>query len=99
MQIPYYLDLSIGFDRPGLSPGASASFFADTDIYTPEPETAALATIAILLLAVFGPKLSLGECGPARNRNLQRSVENALRGRRARGARAIGNYRCARRVM
>ncbi|HJU11672.1 MAG TPA: hypothetical protein VJ728_12385 [Candidatus Binataceae bacterium] len=70
MQTPYYLDLSIGFDRPGLSPGASASFFADTDIYTPEPETAILTAIAILLLAVFAPKLPLGERGPARHRNL-----------------------------
>ena len=50
---PYFSEVFIQFDQPGLSPGASATIFADADVATPEPGTAALMAAAFIILTLL----------------------------------------------
>ena len=50
---PYFSEVFIQFDQPGLSPGAGATIFADADVVTPEPGTAALMAAALTFLTLL----------------------------------------------
>jgi hypothetical protein len=48
---PFYLEITIALDRPGLSPGANATFFASADFVAPEPGPAVLILGGLAALA------------------------------------------------
>jgi hypothetical protein len=49
----YYDGFTLRFDGPGLSPGASATVFADVDVILPEPRSASMFATGVVFLILL----------------------------------------------